>query len=276
MIQTEARVTDVGEDGHFVRIALSVPEIARALSPGRFVLADLGDYLRTSLFPADIDPDGFEVLVPPDHPATALQPGIGVDLIGPLGRGFEVPAEAHRLLLVADTFHLPALLPLVLSDVEGLALQTSGVSPTLEVSQALLLSALTAADLYPVQRLPSALEVHIVTADGSIGHGGFALDLFPDLVRWADCVCIAADVAAYAALAETVREVRVNPASRFAQALVAPPDAFRCADAFPCANAFLCAMACGVGACQGCAVQVAGGIKLACTDGPVFDLLELR
>ena len=47
------------------------------------------------------------------------------------------------------------------------------------------------------------------------------------------------------------------PADRFAQALVAPP------------------MACGVGACQGCGVDTAHGMKLACADGPVFDLLEL-
>jgi len=52
--------------------------------------------------------------------------------------------------------------------------------------------------------------------------------------------------------------VRVGPGTRFAQALVVPP------------------MACGVGACQGCGVEVTRGTKLACTDGPVFDLLELR
>jgi hypothetical protein len=31
-----------------------------------------------------------------------------------------------------------------------------------------------------------------------------------------------------------------------------------------------------VGACQGCAVQTAHGTRLACSDGPVFDLLELQ
>ena len=55
---------------------------------------------------------------------------------------------------------------------------------------------------------------------------------------------------------EIVRQVRVMPGRRFAQALVTPP------------------MACGVGACQGCAVEMRRGIRLACTDGPVFDLLE--
>jgi NAD(P)H-flavin reductase len=69
---------------------------------------------------------------------------------------------------------------------------------------------------------------------------------------------MACELATYPALAEVVREVRIRSVKRFAQALIVPP------------------IVCGVGACQGCAVTVAGGFKLACTDGPVFDLLELR
>jgi dihydroorotate dehydrogenase electron transfer subunit len=248
MVQAKAPVITVEQSGPFLRVALYAPEIAQALSPGRFVLADLGDYLRTPLFPACLGSEGFEVLIPPGHAAAALQPGDSVDLIGPLGRGFEVDVEARRLLLVADPAHLPVLL----------SLQTSGIPQTPEVSVALLLSAPTAAELYPMRLLPPALEVHIVTADGSAGREGSALDLFPDLARWADCVCVACDPATYPAMAEAVREVRIAPGERFAQALAVLP------------------MVCGVGACQGCAVQVARGVKLACTDGPVFDLLELR
>ncbi|MBF0217801.1 MAG: dihydroorotate dehydrogenase electron transfer subunit [Candidatus Omnitrophica bacterium] len=34
-------------------------------------------------------------------------------------------------------------------------------------------------------------------------------------------------------------------------------------------------MACGVGACRGCAVKTVNGVKLACTDGPVFDARDV-
>ena len=261
MIQTDALVTDVETSGPFVRVTLAAPTIALGLAPGRFVLADLGGYLRTPLFPARIGAEGFDVLVPPGHPAAMLRPGDGINLIGPLGQGFEVPTTARRLLLVADTAHLPVLLPL--TQPRNRVFQKK---PGFSI--ALLLSAPTATDLYPTRMLPLDLEVHVVTADGSAGHHGSALDLFPDLVRWADCVCIAPlhpdDPATYPALAEIVREVRVGPSPPRrggrggVQALVVPP------------------IACGVGACQGCAVQVAHGVKLACTDGPVFDLLELR
>jgi dihydroorotate dehydrogenase electron transfer subunit len=248
MVETDAFVTDVGEDGPFVRAALSVPEIAPRLAAGCFVLADLSccscRYLRTLLFPARLGIEEFDVLVPPDHAAAALRLGSRVNLVGPLGHGFKIDPATHRLLLVADAVHLPALLPLA--------------QHKPDFSVALLLTAPTAAALYPVRLLPADLEVHIVTGDGSAGRGGSALDLFPDLARWADCVCVAADPALYPALAEAVRQVRVSPGARFALALVVPP------------------LACGVGACQGCAVPTAEGFRLACTDGPVFDLLELR
>jgi NAD(P)H-flavin reductase len=258
MMQTDALVTSVEEIGPFVRVVLKVPGIARRLAPGRFVLANLGDYLRTPLFPASLDAprleaEDFDVLILPNHPAATLRPETRFDITGPFGQGFEVPTASRRLLLVASTAHLPVLLPL--------AGQKPGLSQE-PFSVALLLSASTATELCPIRLLPPALEVHVVTADGSAGHHGSVLDLFPDLVRWADCICIAplkqTAPATYPALAEIVREVRVGPAERFAQALVMPP------------------MICGVGACQGCAVPVAHGTKLACTDGPVFDLLELR
>jgi dihydroorotate dehydrogenase electron transfer subunit len=255
MVQTDVLVTDADQSGPFVRVTFSAPQIAPALAPGRFVLADLENYLRIPLFPARLGAEGFDVLVPPDHPAAALQPRARVDLIGPLGQGFEVPTAARRLLLVADAAYLPVLLPLARQKPSETRFSGKNLASS---SVALLLSAPTAAELYPIQLLPTALEVHAVTTDGSAGHGGSALDLFPDLVRWADCVCIAGEPETYPALANIIREVRVGPGPHFAQALVVPP------------------MACGVGACQGCAVPVAHGTRLACTDGPVFDLLELR
>jgi dihydroorotate dehydrogenase electron transfer subunit len=244
MVQTDAWITGVEMNGPYLRATLAASALHPPLAPGSFVLADLGGYLRTPLFPARLEPGAFDVLAIPAQPAAALQPGTTIDIIGPLGHGFQVPETVRHMVLVASTPYLGALLPLAEQGPER--------------STTLLLSAPTAADIYPIRLLPPALEVHIVTADGSAGHQGSILDLFPDIVRWADCVCIAGDPATYPALAQIVREARIRPGRRFAQALVAPT------------------IACGVGACRGCAVQVARGVRLACTDGPVFDLLELQ
>ena len=44
----------------------------------------------------------------------------------------------------------------------------------------------------------------------------------------------------------------------------------------PCQVAVEANMACGFGACQGCAVAtVAGGYELVCRDGPAFDAQRL-
>jgi dihydroorotate dehydrogenase electron transfer subunit len=257
MVQCDATVTETGRIGLFKRIRLEAPHLAAGLSAGRFVLADLGRYLRTPLFPAHLDQNDFEVLVGPHHRAAALQPGAQCNLIGPLGRGYELPSKVRHILLVADMPHLPVLLPLIH--------QKPALHERSGLGMALLLSAATARELYPIHLLPPSLEVQIATDDGSVGQAGSLLDLLPNMLPWADCICIAADRAMYPPMANVVRRISsaglepphatVRP--RFAQALVVP------------------SMVCGVGACQGCAVSTHRGPRLACTTGPVFDLLRL-
>jgi dihydroorotate dehydrogenase electron transfer subunit len=258
MVQVNATVVDKDQVGPFRRIRLEAPALASGLSAGRFVLADLGDYLRSPLFPAQLDPASFDVLVEPDHLAAFLQLGARCNLIGPLGRGYRVPDEAGHLLLVADVPHLPVLLPLTRRNAGSL--DRPGISITL------LLSAISAKDLYPIHLLPPSLEVQIATRDGTIGHLGSVLDLLPDMVRWADCICVATDPEVIPSVADVVRRARTDHRllpmhaagyDRFAQALVVPP------------------MVCGVGACLGCVVQTTRAPELACTQGPVFDLLAL-
>lgn len=263
-MQTDAVVEEVVERRPFARVVLNAPVVARRLSAGRFALADFGRTLRFPLFPSHLRTDEFEVLVPLKHPAASLRPGMTVNLIGPIGRGYQVDVASRRLLLVASTTDLPPLLPLVdkgaasdLHAAPGPRSLARGVRAP-ERSAALLLFGSSAADIHTViDLLPSELEVHVANAAESDCAERLAPEVFADLARWADCICIASDPADYPALANVVRDVRMNPRGGFAQALVVPP------------------MACGVGACQGCAVRVRRGIKLACTDGPVFDLMEL-
>jgi dihydroorotate dehydrogenase electron transfer subunit len=254
MLQSDAAVAHTGQIGPFRGIRLEAPQVVAGLSAGRFVSAKLSDYLRAPLFPAHLDQEGFDVLVAPDHPAAALHPGTHLNLIGPLGQGYELPDGAPHVLLVADVPHLPTLLPLTR--------ERPGPAERPGTSVALLLAATTAGDLYPIHLLPPSLEVQIATDDGSVGHAGSVLDLLPDMVGWADCICIATDPKLYPEMAEVLREGRLMPPRAverhcFAQALVVPP------------------MPCGVGACRGCAVSTVRALKLACTDGPVFDLLRL-
>ncbi|MDY0019998.1 MAG: hypothetical protein RBT47_08360 [Anaerolineae bacterium] len=222
-----------------VRFELPSPPTA-----GRFMLADLGGPLREVLFPATFEEGSFAVLVAPGHPATRLLPGTPVDMIGPLGHGFDI-ADAARLLLVADAAHLPPLLPLLQA------------APTVS----LLVEAPTRALLPPAGRFPTTVELHLLTHDGSGGHAGTLEDEsspLPSLLQWAERVCLSCPRERYPALAEKVEAARLHPAPRFAQALVQVP------------------MPCGVGACEICRIETRQGERHACTEGPVFDLLTLR
>ena len=268
-LQTDARVADAAMEGPYRRIQIHAPGLAARMSPGQFVTVDVGGTLRQPLLPAAVGAERLDFLLLPDHPGAAVAPGQAVNLLGPLGRPFRLPPPPARLLLFADDQRLPALLPAAHRALDA------GCPATL------LLTASTAAALYPLSLLPPALEVHLVTADGSVGHTGSPLEVLAQLeaapgpapykdggqthrrgqalslLLWADCLLAATDPSLYPALAEVLRTVRLRPRSDFAQALLLPT------------------VVCGVGACQGCAVSTRRGFRRACTDGPAFDLLEL-
>ncbi len=223
-------------------------------APGGFVLADLEPPLRTPIFPAAIDDAGFDAHLEPGHPATRLLPGAEVDVLGPLGRGFRVEHQVTRLLLAAEAPHLPVLMPLL----------------TAAPSVVLVIEAKTQSLLPPPARFPPSLELVLVTRDGSTGYAGMVeteegeagpltsgVLRIRELIGWADVICMAFDRLRYPGLGRLIRDVRLQPRAMFAQAWVRVP------------------MPCGVGACEVCRIRTRHGEKRACTDGPVFDLLEL-
>lgn len=223
---------------------------------GSYVLADLGGPVREPLFPSVVDDSGFCTVVPRGHAVTQLLPGTSVDVLGPLGHGFRLNSAGYvpdRLLLIAGTDDLPWLQPLYQA------------APAV----ALVVEATTRGRLPPPARFPPTLELTLVTRDGSTGYLGPIENDGPvpagveraqprvrELVAWAECICVAVDMARYPALARLVKDVRFQPQTDFAQALVRVP------------------MPCGVGACQVCRVSTRHGERRACVDGPVFDLMD--
>lgn len=230
-------------------VRLDMPQPPQA---GAYVLADFGAPVREPLFPALVDDEGFVTVLAPGHPATRLLPGTPVDVLGPLGRGFRV-GDVTRLLLVVEVSYLPLVLPLIRA------------SP----SVVLVVEATTRARLPSPVIFPPALELILVTLDGSAGYLG-PLDLdgpaptgleraaprLRELLVWAERACFGCTPERYTGLARLVRDVRLQPFQDFAQALVQVP------------------MPCGVGACDVCRVSTRHGEAHACVDGPVFDLMD--
>src|SRR5437773_2120689 len=105
---------------------------------------------------------------------TRLRPGDTLDMLGPLGRPFEVDPRSRHLLLVAGGLGIAGVR--MLAD--------EAVRDGRQV--VLLFGAANARDVYPSSLLPDEVEYIVATDDGSLGHHGFVTDLVPEYEAWAD------------------------------------------------------------------------------------------
>jgi hypothetical protein len=196
-------------------------------APGQFTLAFALEQpetpLATPLFLGESRRDGFWAV--PPLPAE-WGPGTHLELRGPLGCGFHLPAQVSRLALVALGDRVERLLPLL------------GVMGQGERAVTLFTDA-------PLPALPAALEAAPLLA-------------LPEALAWPDFIAV--DVPA-----ERLGELR--------KALGLGSQAF-----LPCPGQALVTlpMPCGgLAECGACAVPVRRSWKMACSEGPVFDLKEL-
>ena len=238
------------------RLTLTAPDLTALGQPGQFLLLACADrftcYLRRPIFPQPQPDQQFSLLIRPDPDPglawlTTRQVDDRLDVIGPLGSGFNLPAGIQNLLLISDNQWLAPLL----------GVMEQAVAAGLSVTMAL--GARRSADLYPVAALPPVVEFQAATLDGSLGHAGQLTDLLPDLLPWADRVCAVGSTRLYRAIRTQTEAVRFGKATGFAYGLWAD---------LP--------LPCGVGACYSCTRYTNAGAKLTCLDGPVFDLTELE
>ena len=259
--------------------AFHAPELAHGTRAGQFVHVRTGDLsglvLRRpfSINTADAATGTitihFRTIGRGTEWFTRLRPGDGVDMLGPLGRPFEVDARSRHLLLVAGG--------LGMAGVRFLA--DEAIRDGRQVT--LLFGAASARDVYPSSLLPDEVEYVIATDDGSVGHHGFVTELVPDYEAWADqaFACGPAPMlAALARLAEGRRDrLGVARLGRKRGGGKVPalgsPTARR--------KSFLQVsmeqnMGCAVGACLGCVVMgVSGQPQRVCREGPVFAADEI-
>ena len=206
-----------------------------------------------SFLAADEDQCSFlsQAVGPGTRALAAAAAGTELDLLGPLGRGFELAAAAAgRVILVGGGVGVPPL-----------AHAAAELAPL--TGSALLGAARGELLLCEEELAGRGWQVRVATDDGSRGHHGLVTDLLQ------------------AALAAA-------PARAVVLACGPHPMLRRCAEltaaaGVPCQTAVEEPMACGFGVCLGCAVRVraAGngqdrpGYALVCRDGPVFPAEQL-
>ena len=259
MLDTRVQVIaneEVAADFYLMRLA--APEIA-ASQPGQFVEVQISQsyapFLRVPLSVCGVDRKAgsvdllFEDMGPKTHALSLVRSGMELACLGPLGKGFSMPAAEQRAVLVGGGIGIPPLLFL------GELLRRAGHHVSL------LAGARIGAKHLPDDMLQAvAQNVRQATDDGSLGYRGLVTDLLEDeLVADASCaVYTCGPHGMMAAVAAICDKARV-----FCQASLEEY------------------MACGFGVCVGCAVEVLpedGEVRSpylqysrVCVDGPVFD-----
>ncbi len=255
------------------------PDIALGSRAGQFVHVRTGDdsglVLRRPFSINTADPISgiitvhFRVIGRGTGWFTRLRPGDPVDLLGPLGRPFEVDPRSRHLLLIAGGLGIAGVR--MLAD--------EAIRDGRQVT--LLFGAASSREVYPSSLLPDEVEYVVATDDGSLGHHGYVTDLLTDYEAWADQAFACGPSPMLGALARlaTTRQQRLGVAKLGRKRGGGKQDAI----GSPAARrkAFLQVsmeqnMGCAVGACLGCVVMsVTGTPQRVCREGPVFAAEEL-
>ena len=256
MKQLETKISKNEKIGSgFFRMRIASSYLAEKAGPGQFVevrcSTQTDPLLRRPLGVHRVVKGGIELLYEVVGKGTELlsrmKSGALLDVIGPLGTGFDVPGRRGRFILVAGG---------------------NGVAPLLFLAERLitrrqkvcvLIGGCSKSHILCEKEFKKiGAEVSIATEDGSRGYKGLVTDLLKDTL----VACPMAPATIYAcgptgmlkAAAKIARYRRI-----------------------PCQVSLEERMACGLGVCLGCPVKVktAAGYKMVCKDGPVFNAEDI-
>jgi dihydroorotate dehydrogenase electron transfer subunit len=237
--------------GDIFRFTLMAPDIAADARPGQFVMVRVGEgldpLLRRPFSIHQVAEGGllqilFKVIGKGTKTFACLQPGQHMDVLGPLGRGFEYNTYREHYLVGGGIGIAPLLFL-------AKQLLKNNVSPAIKV----LLGARTKEEISVLADNfgDMGLKVLLSTEDGSLGKAGLVTDLMSPLHN------------------ENQAMVYACGPYPMLQAVAAVSRGKN----WHCQVSLETIMACGIGACLGCAVLPAdmNGYVHACKDGPVFD-----
>lgn len=172
-----------------------------------------------------------------------LSAGDTLNVVLPLGKGFTMPTspEEHILLVGGGVGCAPLLYM-------GKAMADMGCRPTF------LIGARTQADLLQLDLFAQYGDVYVTTEDGSYGERGF--------------------VTQHSLLTGGTKFTRISTCGP--KPMMMAVARYARESGTPCEVSLENKMACGVGACLCCVEDTQKGHQCVCTDGPVFDIEELK
>ena len=230
---------------------ISCPEVAQIAVPGQFVHIRIGSFtLRRPISICGIDPVKgtlrivFEIRGEGTSEIANLNKGDAIDMLAPLGHGFTVNPDFKKVILIGGGIGTPPMLPLAKAYGE----KAVAISGFRNASAVILQEDFAAA----------GAETILCTDDGSAGIHGFVTQPLEELVRngGVDAVFACGPTPMLKRITEICRENSVY-----------------------CEISLEERMACGIGACLGCACKTKRNdeeyFAHVCKDGPVFKAEEV-
>ncbi len=230
---------------------ISCPEIAQVAVPGQFVHIRIGSFtLRRPISICGIDPVKgtlrivFEIRGEGTSEIANLNKGDVIDMLAPLGHGFTVNPDFKKVILIGGGIGTPPMLPLA----KAYGKKAVAISGFRNASAVILQEDFAAA----------GAETILCTDDGSAGIHGFVTQPLEELVRngGVDAVFACGPTPMLKKITEICKENSVY-----------------------CEISLEERMACGIGACLGCACKTKRNdeeyFAHVCKDGPVFKAEEV-
>jgi dihydroorotate dehydrogenase electron transfer subunit len=262
-VQEIGEIFAVQKVGDYVQFTVVAPGVAAAFRPGQFVAVAVGGPNSAMLLrrafalygatPTDDYAGTIQFVVAENGPGTQWlvrqQVGDVLDLVGPLGTAFPLPADPVPAVLVGGGYGTAPLIPL--------AQKLMAAGSDVEIIIGAATNSRLFAELVAKRTVGS---VTVTTDDGSAGTRGRVTDVLPDAIRrvQAQVVYACGPMAMLQAVGEVAREF-----------------------AIPAQVAVEESMACGIGVCMTCVLPVRGAdgqsrFVRSCVDGPVFSADRVR
>ncbi|MFA5271434.1 MAG: dihydroorotate dehydrogenase electron transfer subunit [Candidatus Omnitrophota bacterium] len=237
-------------------LLLNSPYLASRAKPGQFIHVKVDDkttILRRPLSIHKVEKNLIYILFRVRGRGTKLlsqcKKGDSLNVIGPLGNGFDISVPAQNILVAGGM----GVAPLVFL-AERLATGKKNKTKNL-----VLLGAKNKKEVLAEQEFKKfSFEIKIVTDDGSRGFKGNVVDLLKKTLTTHNSIL-------------TTNLYACGPKEMFYEIK-------KVTDKYPNTHvqvSFEQFMGCGLGVCCGCVIETKSGYKKVCKDGPVFDLSEI-
>jgi dihydroorotate dehydrogenase electron transfer subunit len=250
--------------GGYYKIAIDSKAICQNALPGQFLMLKAGQdqevLLRRPLSVHRVEGGKLELLYEALGRGTQIlsrrKPGESLDLLGPLGNGFDcrLPLTAgRRPILVAGGMGVAPLVFLA-EKLSRIKAQNSKPSPAGAADRTLVLIGARTREQILCEKEFKKLgcDVKIATDDGSAGFQGRVTELLEESLSTIDYrLSVIYGCGPRLMLKEVCR--------------------ISCLRRIPAQVSLEAHMACGIGACLGCVVSTKDGYKRVCKEGPVFN-----